>query len=273
MTRRTLVRRRGASRKVRRVAQRVSRDWRRWGTVLMLLATVMATGWAGRQLLDPNMLPIRHIPVYGTPTALSETELTTITADYLNRNFFSVDIDALYQRLLEQPWVEQVSIRRRWPDTLAITLVRRQPFGYWGQDELIDAHGIRFRPVPLPQNADLPRLAGPDGHEQQLIEQFRLASSRLATIGLKIARLVEDRRRSWQLTLDGGTELKLGRIDFERRLMRFVSNYRLLAARMADIDTVDLRYVNGFAVRWLEPAVGSKRKYRPHLEQASTAAG
>jgi cell division protein FtsQ len=57
-------------------------------------------------------------------------------------------------------------------------------------------------------------------------------------------------RRAWQLKLDSGLTLELGREQVEARLARFVGAYdRTLGRLGGGINHVDLRYANGFAVR------------------------
>ena len=58
-------------------------------------------------------------------------------------------------------------------------------------------------------------------------------------------------RRAWSLRLANGLQLGLGRNDIHLRLLRFVRVYaEVLKPRLEAIDSVDLRYTNGFAVRW-----------------------
>jgi cell division protein FtsQ len=57
-------------------------------------------------------------------------------------------------------------------------------------------------------------------------------------------------RRAWQLRLDNGLTLELGREQIEARLARFVGAYDRTLGRLGRrIEHVDLRYSNGFAVR------------------------
>ena len=78
-----------------------------------------------------------------------------------------------------------------------------------------------------------------------------MASGIVAAVGLKVERLVEDERRAWWLQLDNGIVVELGRDDFAQRLQRFTDLYpRLRSGHTAEIAAVDLRYINGFAVRW-----------------------
>ncbi|WP_448580259.1 cell division protein FtsQ/DivIB [Thermaurantiacus sp.] len=63
-------------------------------------------------------------------------------------------------RLLELPWVLDADVRRRWPDTLVVRIVERQPIAIWqagGRYRLIDGRlpplpwveDERFRMLPL----------------------------------------------------------------------------------------------------------------------------
>jgi len=73
----------------------------------------------------------------------------------------------------------------------------------------------------------------------------------LAVHDLSITRLEQDERRAWVVTLNSGVKLLLGRKESEKRLTRFIDIYpRVLKAWEQRIDEVDLRYPNGFAVRW-----------------------
>jgi cell division protein FtsQ len=102
-----------------------------------------------------------------------------------------------------------------------------------------------------------PRLAGPDGHEKALIRTWRETRALLEPVGLKLAKLAQDERRAWWLTFDNGLEVYVGREQFEQRLGRLARIYpRILSAQIDRIAVVDLRYGNGFAVRWkVEPPV------------------
>ena len=117
-------------------------------------------------------------------------------------------------------------------------------------DELAEALK-RFQPAVVRQPGPWPRLAGPDGHEMALIRTYQQTRALLEPVGLKLAKLAQDERRAWWLTFDNGLEVYLGREQFERRLRRLIRVYPLiLSAQIDRIAVVDMRYVNGFAVRW-----------------------
>lgn len=227
------------------------------GALLALFGIGGAVFGATEALLNPAVLPLRHVRLYGELHNLGTVELEQAVAGQLGRNFLALDISGLREAFAANPWIEQVAVRRRWPDTLEIHLQERVAFGHWGQDEMVDSHGVRFRPMFFRETGPWPHLVGPDGHEQNLLAVYREANAMVQAVGLQIVRLTQDSRRAWWLTFDNGIEVKLGREQFVARLQRFIDVYpRLLAARVAEIATVDLRYINGFSVRWKTDSAG-----------------
>ncbi|MDG4554028.1 MAG: cell division protein FtsQ/DivIB [Candidatus Competibacter sp.] len=234
----------------------------RWlGVALALAAVGFGVRFASEKLREPGAFPLRQVRIEGELRNLAEEDFQPIVRGYLGQNFFDADLDALHGELAVNPWIEEVAVRRGWPDTVEITLRERVAFGYWGEREMVDVNGHRFQPAEVRQPGPWPRLAGPDGHEKDLIRTYRQARALLDPVGLKLVKLVEDERRAWWLTFDSGLEVYLGREQFERRLQRLARIYpRILAAQAERIAAVDLRYVNGFAVRWKtgspDPAAG-----------------
>lgn len=207
--------------------------------------------WAGHRLLEPGLLPLQHVYLEGRRQYLAEADSRELVQDYLGQNFLTLDISALRDRFADNPWVEQVTVQRQWPDSLKVRMRERIPFARWGEDEMVAANGQRFRPAVIPEPDRWPRLTGPEGHEQQLIRVYQDSSALLAKIGLHLTQLAQDERRAWRLIFADGLEVRLGRDQFSQRLQRFVDIYPyLLAYQIERIAVVDLRYTNGFAVRW-----------------------
>ncbi len=224
----------------------------RWLGVVLVLATVgYGLRVGSEKLREPGAFPLRRIHIEGELKNLVEADFQTVANSYLGQNFFTANLDELNAVLAANPWVEAVSVRRWWPDTVEIKLRERTVFGYWGEQDMVDINGVRFQPGTVRQPGPWPRLAGPNGHESLLIKTYQDMRNLLEPLGLHLARLVQDDRRAWWLTFDNGLQVYLGREQFEQRLQRLVQIYpRLLAAQIDRVAVVDMRYVNGFAVRW-----------------------
>ena len=72
---------------------------------------------------------------------------------------------------------------------------------------------------------------------------------------MRIAALRLDERGAWEMDLDSGVTVRLGRRDVEERLGRFIRTAsQVLAHRLTEITYVDMRYSNGFAIGWRSAA-------------------
>lgn len=251
--------RRGATSLKRTPGDAAGRRWaalkpwlRGLGVVLVLAAVGYGLEAGIRALREPGAFPLRQVRVEGELRNLTEAELQPLAQACLGQNFFVANLDELRVALAADPWVEEVAVRRGWPDTVEIRLRERVAFGYWGErGEMVDVNGNRFRPTAPRQPGPWPRLMGPEGREKALIKAWRDIRAKLDPLGLTLVKLTQDERRAWWLTFDGGLEVYLGRERFEERLQRLAQVYpRVLAAQADRIAVVDLRYGNGFAVRW-----------------------
>jgi cell division protein FtsQ len=78
---------------------------------------------------------------------------------------------------------------------------------------------------------------------------------------LSIDELVLSERYSWQLTLNDGVRLNLGREERIERIQRFMDVYQNIKETQEDnklVDYIDLRYDTGVAVGW-KPAPKKQR--------------
>lgn len=244
--------------------------WLRWLGVVIAFAVVgIGLYEVSIRLLDPARFPMRHVHIHGELRNLDQADVRQVVESYLGQNFFALNIDILRAQFATNPWIESVTVRRQWPDTLEVRVRERTAFGYWGQDEMVDVNGKRFRPTVVRQPGPWPRLAGPNGHELNLIRVWREANTTLGKVGLKLVRLVLDQRRAWWMQFDNGVEISLGRENFAQRLQRFVDIYpQVLSSQSDRIAIVDLRYTNGFAVRWKTPPAADSETQRTPKKDA-----
>ena len=71
---------------------------------------------------------------------------------------------------------------------------------------------------------------------------------------MRIAALRLDERGAWEMDLDSGVTVRLGRRDVDARLDRFIRTAsQVIAHRLSEITYVDMRYSNGFAIGWRNP--------------------
>jgi len=186
---------------------------------------------------------------------LDKAELHAALGGPASGGFFNVDVRAVKQAAELLPWVDRASVRRVWPDTLRVTVVEQVPMARWrradGSMALVNVRGELFATAGPEALAQLPLFHAPDGAAETVAARYQRLSVPLAALGLSVRELSFNQRRAWRLRLSNGVQLLLGRGGDESVLDRFVSAWPLALAMHAEaIERVDLRYTNGFAVRW-----------------------
>jgi len=170
--------------------------------------------------------------------------------EYMGKGFFSFDVRGAKKKLEQNPWVAIAAVKRIWPDTLEIGLIEEVAIARWGEADLLSQYGEIFRVENSEQSAPLPNLAGPDNSQFRVMAQYQVLNQVLVPAGLRMKSLSLSARGSWSLMLNNGVKVNIGRVEAIGRVKRFVRFYNgEFRADTALIESVDLRYNNGFSVR------------------------
>jgi len=206
-------------------------------------------------LVQLPVFPLKQIDVNGQLGHVNREQVKLIVQREMRGNFFTLDIKEIRGAFEKLPWVRKVNVRRRWPDRLEVVLEEHQALARWGSIGLVNTHGEVFHAA---SSASLPEFIGPTPESaRDIAEHYALFKDMLAPLKLEPAQIMLSPRRSWQVRLKGGVTLELGREDVKRRLAKFVGVHeRTLAKLPVTVNYVDLRYPNGFAVRYPELAAG-----------------
>lgn len=219
----------------------------------LLLAVLLVFGVL--HMMNPMTFPIRHVEINGEFVHLAPGALQAVAENVVRGGFFNVNVETVRRAVLREPWVREVIVRRVWPQSLRLEVQEQRAAALWGTGALLNADGTVFRPDPATFPPGLPHLSGPAGTELLLLERYRFVAEVLAGAGLGVESLALSARRSWRMGLAGGQEVILGRTQFVERVHRFSAAARgELAPRLDAVRIADMRYTNGFAIRWLDGA-------------------
>lgn len=219
------------------------------GLLLLALLAGLVLIIASR-LMDPATLSIRYVRVTGNFTNLSPESLENRAADVVRGGFFNVNVDTIKDVLLDDPWVRSVSVRRIWPDRLTVDIREQTAVVRWGDEGLLNPEGEIFYPDHSTFPADIPVVHGPENSYRLVMKTFRLVEELLPE-ELAIGKLELSDRRAWQLTLRSGASIRLGKTEIRERLERLIALFPVEeVSRPGHIRYIDMRYTNGFAVRW-----------------------
>jgi cell division protein FtsQ len=193
------------------------------------------------------LFPLREVKVNGELQHVTREQVQFIVTRALKGNFFTLDLNKTRRTFEKLPWVRSVNVRRRWPDRLEVTLEEHQALARWGGTALVNSHGELFEAA---SDQTLPVFSGPADGVVEVTSQYQVFRQQLAAIGRQPVAVSLSPRRAWQVTLDDGLVVELGREQVEARLEKFVRVYdRTLGRLKQPVNYVDLRYPNGFAVR------------------------
>ncbi len=239
--------------------------WAVFGTIAGLLAVVAGAWMAGAWLLNR---PIETLQLSGPFQRVSAIQVGALVEPYARAGFLDVDLDATRRELTALPWVAGAEVRRRFPGVLEVQVREEQPIARWGERGLLNAAGKLFLPAADHMPAELPRLKGPPGSESQVTQRYFMLQAQLEHRGMSVASVTLDERGAWVFQASNGLQVRLGANDIDARAGRFFQVLdRILTHMTGEVDYVDMRYPNGFAIGWKRPGgvqAASDEERRPH---------
>ncbi|MDP2792764.1 MAG: cell division protein FtsQ/DivIB [Sulfurisoma sp.] len=230
------------------------------GADLLFVFAIAVLAWAamsGVQRLP--FYPLRELVVVGEVGRVSRAQIEHAARSALSGNLLSVNLDEARVAFEKLPWVRRAELRRQWPHALELVLEEHVAMARWaradGDPRLVNTRGEVFAAAG---GDDLPLFIGPEGSSAAMLERYREFDSRLAKIRRKPVALTLTAREAWQVKLDDGVLLDLGRDQprqpLAERLERFAAHYAAARDKAgAPVAAVDMRYPNGFALRLGQP--------------------
>jgi cell division protein FtsQ len=226
-------------------------------SALIAVSVLLAVYGGAIALANQPWFPVRAVSVSNATDAagalqhVTREQVQAVATERLTGTFFTVDLEAARAAFAALPWVRSVEVRRAWPDRLEVAIEEQTAFANWGGGKLVNTHGELFDAARV---EGLPEFSGPPGSEAEVTHHYRDFSAPLKKLGVSARQIALSPRLAWELKLDNGLALKLGR-DQSRdpllsRLERFAAAYADAVAHVSGrLDVADLRYAQGFALR------------------------
>jgi cell division protein FtsQ len=253
------------------------------GAALAAMITAAAVMWLALGALPDigkNMPIERVVFVSVTNNTLTEVDdealkrvanaLTTRGASMLQ-----VDLVGLASMVKQVPWVREATIRRQFPSTIVVAIEEHKPVAHWvvavaeesqahETSTLVNSFGDVFNATIADERRDqLPKLAGPEGSSAEVLTRYAALLTPLKTIDRAPQSVVMTPRRAWQVKLDNGIAIELGRADVDERIARFIRTYPELQALQVADAVVDMRYQSGLTIRNAASLAASNKLTKP----------
>jgi len=246
-----------AKRKVKAQPSLALRWKKSWNWSLLSLPLLLAGFYLGQM---EQVLPVRSIQLQGSFDNLDQREVEVTLQSYIGQGFFSLDIQHLQQSLQDMAWTGSVSIRRIWPDKIRVAIHEKKPVARWDDNHLL-SDAARVYPADSSAFVHLPLVHAANHGPAWVLGQFDRLQSRFAAVDERLVSLRVDSRGAFDIELINGLKVKLGRDDIDHKVDRLVSIYlQQILPRREQIERLDLRYSNGFAVAWKKEVLQANDK-------------
>lgn len=216
-----------------------------WSLMVVIMLFLGSAAW---WMLN---VPVERFHIRSDLSPAEQAELQKVLQRHPVGGILSTDLKSLRTRLEDMDWAREISVRRLWPATVAIEVLREQPLAKWGAQHYITASGAL---VALPdEHANLPQFEVALAQPEQAMRLYILFRHLSAEHELEVRSMHQNAQGEWQIEFDRGFAVGLGTVDLAERLGRFLTVYaEVLRPAEQGIDYVDVRYSNGVAVRFTD---------------------
>jgi cell division protein FtsQ len=226
---------------------------------LLLLSFFLFIGhWVYGHLLGDPYFRVREVEVEGGRKMAKETLLSLTVMEGMP-NLFSVNLKKVVKRLESHPWIDQVRVRKVFPNKILIQVEERKPMAIIQLGELyyIDTQGEIFSLVGDRDEYNYTYLTG---LTRQFLEKDPVEAKHLITKALELLKIVEQEKLSplkelseihmektfgiQCFTKAEGVEVRMGWDDFREKLNKLSliwTDLRKRGCSAVFIDCSDLK--------------------------------
>jgi len=217
--------------------------------VIAVVLLVYSASLAAKSVLHINKI------VFEGNKHLTDGELKAMAGLRDSDNLAGISSSRVFAKMMESPWIRNVSIRKELPDRLHILIEEAEPFALLdirGRLFIVDDKGkmleeLKDSPVPF-----LPVISGdPFGKKEvysQALDLARVIREKGLLSNSDYIEIIASRLQDISVNIDG-VIVKVGAGDYEDKLLRFEDIEEEIQKRNIHIDYIDLRFANKAVVK------------------------
>lgn len=231
-------------------------------SLLLISLTILLMAALMSGVIKSNHWEIIDIELDAEFRRVNSEQIRIAVASYPQRSFFKVKTHIIRDNLVKIPWVQQVTVNKKWPHSIVIKVIEHKAVAVWNENKLLNEKGEVFNVDSIDVLTALPKIQGDDNNSQIIWDKFIRFNDIVNNIGFDITSTVVSSRGGWQLSLSNGININLGSQQMDAKLVRLTETWsKLLKINEQKPEYIDLRYTNGYAVKWPEIKINST--YQP----------
>jgi cell division protein FtsQ len=202
--------------------------------------------------------PISAVTITGE-SGLTEAEVLEASRISSKNSLAFLNAADVRERLRAVPLVKEASVRKLYPDQVAIEITERQPYALWQQDghlSVIAADGTVIDTMRDGRFAQLPFVVGEGANTH--ISDYLALLAKAGDLKSKIRAGVFVAARRWTLSTTNGVEIMLPEINPEGALAALASLDRDARILDKDVISLDLRLPDRLVARLSEEAFAQR---------------
>lgn len=200
-----------------------------------------------------EMWPVKHVAIESKLRFVDKEELSRSVFDFIDEGMWAIDLAKLQHQLREFDWIKNVEIRKVWPDQLVLVIEEHNPQVRFGKNILTQS-GTKV--LIAKEQVWMTKLPFVEMHNQdemtaeelkRIWAGYKKYKRQFELVNLDARFLKVDEINNWILEFANELTVNLGRKNHEARVERLVGVYSEIKDK-SQIERIDLRYSNGFAV-------------------------
>ena len=201
------------------------------------------------QFLINNGFKIENILITGTRN-LSNNYIKDIIEIYKDGSIFNIDLSSIYNKIIQNSWVKEVSVERVLPNIIKIKILENQPIAIWQNkknNKLITANGdIIFDGNVNDFKNDFPIIKGNKSKEN--ISSILEILETNQNLYKNIWSLTFINERRWDLHFNQGLVVRLPSKNIKKawkKIIKLQKNYDVLNLKLTEIDLRNPKQILG----------------------------
>jgi cell division protein FtsQ len=204
--------------------------------------------------------PVGSVDITGVKD-LSKAEVLAASGIAPSGSLLTLDVNDVRAKLKALPLVAEATVRKLYPDKVAISIVEREAFALWQQDgviSVVSSDGTVIDGLRDARFLNLPHVVGPGA--QMRAKEYAQILAQVPELREQIRAGVLVSGRRWNIKLANGVEIKLPEIEPAAALKQLAQLDREAKVLSKDIIAVDMRVPGRAAFRLTEEAGATRRE-------------